>query len=141
MLFAQSWRSSETLAHQLRGPPKLLSHMNGWSWVMLHNFLNPPKQATATQGAPIPPDHLLSGHRPGTSSSQPRFTAWLHLGISKPTTTNSHLRLLYRSGRVAPGKTQVEDDLGLHYPGKPRPAYPVDNYRPRQSNTTLPLHS
>ena len=31
------------------GPPKLLTmtfHMNDWSWFMLHNFLNPLKQAT-----------------------------------------------------------------------------------------------
>ena len=28
-------------------PPKLLFHMNSWSWLMLHNFLNPPKQAAA----------------------------------------------------------------------------------------------
>ena len=32
---------------QLMDPHKLLFHMNGWSWLMLHNFLNPIKQATA----------------------------------------------------------------------------------------------
>ena len=41
---------------------------------------------------------------PCTSSSQPRFTAWLCLGISKPSTRSSHLRLPYSSGRMAPGK-------------------------------------
>ena len=54
------------------------------------------------------------------SGSQTRFTAWLHLGISKPHTSSHHLRLLYSSGRVAPGKTQVGADLGLHHPGNPR---------------------
>ena len=52
-------------------------------------------------------------------SSQCRFTVWLRLGISKPSTSSSHLRLLYSSGRVAPGKTQVGADLGLHHLGKP----------------------
>ena len=37
------------------GPPKLLFHMNGWSWLMLHNFLKPLKQATASLGEPQPP--------------------------------------------------------------------------------------
>ena len=32
---------------KLTGPPKLLFHMNGWSWLMLHNFLNPLNQARA----------------------------------------------------------------------------------------------
>ena len=54
------------------------------------------------------------------SGSQTRFIAWFHLGISKPHTSSHHLRLLYSSGRVAPGKTQVGADLGLHHPGNPR---------------------
>ena len=37
---------------------------------------------------------------------------------------NSHLRLLYRSGRVAPSKTQVGADLGLHHLGNPRASTP-----------------
>ena len=28
------------------GSPKLLFHVNEWSYLMLHNFLNPLKQAT-----------------------------------------------------------------------------------------------
>ena len=58
------------------------------------------------------------------SGSQIRVTAWLHLGISKPSTSSSHLRLLYSSGRVAWGKTQVEAELGLHHPGNPRANVP-----------------
>ena len=76
--------------------------MNGWSWLMLHNFLNPLKQTTAG----------LSEPRPNTSSSQPIFTAWLHQGISDPSPSSSHLRLLYNPGRVALGKTQVAADTG-----------------------------
>ena len=79
--------------------------------------------------------------RPRTSSSQPRFIAWLHLRISKPSTSSSHLGLLYTSGRVALGKTQGKADLGLHHPGNPRPAHPVDSYRPPWSTTTLFLYS
>ena len=63
---------------------------------------------------------LLSGPQPDTSSSQPRFTDRFHLGISKPTTSSSHLRLLYSSGRVALGKTQVGSGIGLHHLGNPR---------------------
>ena len=48
----------------------------------------------------------------------------LYLGISKPSTSSSHLILLYSSGRVALGKTQVGVDLGLHHPGNPRVSAP-----------------
>ena len=77
--------------------------MSGWSWLILHNFLNLHKQATDSLSESL----LLSGPRTGTSSREPRFTAWLCLGISKPKTSNSHLRLLYSSDRVALCKTQV----------------------------------
>ena len=62
--------------------------------------------------------------RPGTSSSQPRFTAWLLLGFSQPSKSSNHSRLSYSSGRVALGKTQVEVDLGLHHPENPRASAP-----------------
>ena len=81
---------------------------------MLHNFLNPLKQAAAG----------FSDPRPGTSSSHLRFTDWLCLGISKPSTSSSHLRLLYSSFRAAPGGKQVGADLGLHHPGNPRASAP-----------------
>ena len=89
--------------------------MSRWSWHMLHNFLNPLKQATASLSGPQPPHLLLGGPKCGTSSSQPRFTVWLCLGISKPCTSSSHLRLLYNSCRVAPERIQVGDDIGLYY--------------------------
>ena len=96
--------------------------MNGWSWLMLYNFHNLFKLAMA--GFSESPAFLLRGPRPGTSSNQPRFTTWLHLGISKPSTGTSHLRLLCSSGRVALGKTQVGADLGLYHPGNPRASAP-----------------
>ena len=37
---------------QIISPPKLLFHMNDWSWLILHNFLNPIKQATAGLSEP-----------------------------------------------------------------------------------------
>ena len=92
--------------NQLMGSPKLLFHMNGWSWCMLHNFL-----AVAGFSDPQPV---------GTSSSPPRLTGRTHLCISKPSTNSSHLRLLYSSGMVAQSKTQVGTDLGLHHLGNPR---------------------
>ena len=66
----------------------------------------------------------LSGPRPGTSSSQPRFTGCLHPGTSKPNTSSSQLRLLYSSGRVVPGKTQVRAEFGLRHPGNTRACTP-----------------
>ena len=42
------------------------------------------------------------------------------MGMSKPSTSSSYLRLLYSSWRVAPGRIQVGADLGLHHPGNPR---------------------
>ena len=62
---------------------------------------------------------MLGVPRPSASSSQPRFIAWLHLGISKPSKSSSHLRLLYTSSMVALGKIQVGTDFGLHHPGNP----------------------
>ena len=85
--------------------------------------------------SPQPLYLLLSGPRPGTSISQPRFTAWLHLGISKPSTSSSHLRLLYSSGRVATRRTQVRTDLGLHHPRNPKANAPSG-----QLQTTLEHH-
>ena len=62
--------------------------------------------------------------RLNTSNSQARFTTWLCLGISKPSTNSGHLRLLCNTGRVAPGKTQVGDELGRHHLGNPRASAP-----------------
>ena len=73
--------------------------------------------------------------RPSTSSSQLRFTARLHLEMSKPSTSSRHLRLLYTSERVAPGKTQVGADLGPHCLGNPRASAPS-----RQLQTTSDCH-
>ena len=56
--------------------------------------------------------------RPSTSSSQPRFTAWLCLGISKPSTSSCHLILLYSSGRVSWEKHGW--GLNLHHLGNTR---------------------
>ena len=92
--------------------------MNGWSRLTLHNFLNPFKQATAGTSEPLALYLLLSSPSPGTSKSQPRFTAWLCLGISKISTSSSHLRLLYSSGRMAWGRTQAGADLGAASPRK-----------------------
>ena len=68
----------------------------------------------------------MSPTGPGTSRGQPRFTAWLHLGISKLSTSSSHLRLLYSSGRGALGRSQWggEAHLGLHHLGNPRTCAP-----------------
>ena len=78
---------------------------------------------------------MLSVSRPGNSSDQPRFTAWLCLGISKPSTRCNHLRLLYSSGRVVPSRTQVVAGLGLHHLGKARACVPSG-----QLQTTLEHH-
>ena len=58
---------------------------------MLHNFLNPIKQATTGLNKPSAPRPLSKCPWPSISNSQTRFTAWLHLGIPKASTGNSHL--------------------------------------------------
>ena len=75
------------------------------------------------QLAPVSPQLLILW--PITRHSQSRFTPQLHLGISKASTSRSHLRLLYSSGKVALGKTQVGADLGPHHPGNPRASAPT----------------
>ena len=109
--------------------------MNGWSLLMLHSFLNPIKQATA--GLREPQD--------STGSSQIRITVWLSMVISKPSTSSSHLRLLYSSGRVTPGKTQVEADLGLYHLGISKASIPSGQLQtmlehPHPAPTQLILH-
>ena len=84
---------------------------------------------------------LLSGPRQGTNRSQPRFTAWLTLRITKPSMSSSHLRLLYSSSKVAPGKTQVELILAYFTQETLGTSHPVDSYRPHWSTTTLLLYS
>ena len=93
--------------------------MNGWSWLMLHNFLNLNNQQLASVCS-----------RPGTSSSQLRFTAWLQLGISKPSTSSSHLSLLYSSGRVPCAKHRRGLTLACTTQETPGPMHPVYNYGP-----------
>ena len=102
--------------------------MNGWSWLMLHNFLDSLKQATAGFSETAAPVPLAKWPWPCTSSL-PRFTAWLHLGVSKSSTSSSHLRLLCSSGRVAPSKTQVGADPGLYHLGNPRACAPSGQLR------------
>ena len=77
--------------------------------------------------------------RPSTSSSQLRCTAWLCLGICKPSTSSSHLRWLYSSGRLALGKTQVGADLGL-YPGNTSGQLQARSEHRHPAPTQLILH-
>ena len=91
---------------------------------MLHDFFNPLKQATASLSDPQPLYLLISHPRTGTSSCQTRFTAWLHLGISKSSTSSSHLRLLHSSGGWPWGKHRLGADLGLHHLGNTRASTP-----------------
>ena len=91
----------------IMGPPKLLFHMNGWSC------------SCFTTSQVLSNNQQLASVRPGISSSQPRFTAGLCLRISKTSISSSHLRLLYSSGRVLLGKTQVGADLGFQHSGNP----------------------
>ena len=85
--------------------------------------------------SPQPLCLLLSGPRIGTSSSQPRFIDWLCLGILKPSTGSSHLRLLCSSCWVALGRTQMLADPGLHHLRNPRACTPN-----KQLQTTLEHH-
>ena len=109
---------------RLMGPPKRLSRKNGWS-----RHLNPITPAPAGLASVSP------------SSSQIRVTAWLHLGTSKPSTSSSHLRLCYSSGRVPQAKHKWRLTLACITWETAGPVHPVDSYRPHHSTATLPLHS
>ena len=138
-LFAPPWRSPKNPSHPTYGPTKLLFHVNGWSWLMLHNFLNPLKQATVSI-SPLPPRSFMKGSQAHTSSCQPTFTAWLCLRISKPSTSSSHLRLLYSSGRVTLGKTQLRTDLALHHWGNHRACVPTGQLHTMSKHHQLILY-
>ena len=94
--------------------------MNGFFQPMFHIFLDPANKQQPVSVSLQPLYYLLSCPRPGTGSSQPWIIAWLYLETSKPSTSSSHLRRPYNSGRVAPGKAQVGADLGLPHSGNPR---------------------
>ena len=76
-----------------------------------------------------PPYLLLDGPRQDTSSSQPRFLAWLCLAISKPSKSNSHFQSIYSSGRVPQAKYRWGLTLACTNRETPGPAHPVDSYR------------
>ena len=109
--------------------------MNGWSWFTVHNFLNPFKQATAGLSEPQHKYFLLRGPSLGTSSSQPRFTAWLHQESLSPRTSSSHLRLQYSSGRVALGtKHSCGLTLACTTRGNPRACVPSGQLQTMSEN-------
>ena len=74
------------------GPPKLLPVPFLYRWFILAYTSDFPKFSQTSsiwpQQAPYP---LLSGPRPGTSSSRAWYTVWPLLGTSKPSTSSSHL--------------------------------------------------
>ena len=113
--------------------------MNDWSWLILHNFLNPIIQATADLSEPPVPIPLAKWPQApalaaASLDSQLGFT-W----EAKPSTSSSHLRLLYSSGRVALAKTQVGVDLGMHHPGNPRASAPSGQLQnPSEYDHTAP---
>ena len=96
---------------------------------MLHNFLNPIKQQQLISATPQSLCLLLS-----TSSSQPRFTLGFSWESPSPALVAAISRLLYSSGRVAPGETQVGADHGLHHLGNPRASAPSGQLQTMSEN-------
>ena len=94
---------------------------------MLHNFLKSPKQATPSLSEPQAQHY-----------QQPRFTAWLHLGISMPSTSSSHLRLLCSSGRVPQANTLRLTSAHTTWE-TPEPVHLVDSLRPHPSEYHHPV--
>ena len=97
-LFDPPWISPGIPFHptQLSSPLKLLFHRNGWSWLILYNFPNPLKQATA--GLSEPRYMSLAAASP---DSQLGFT-WKS---PSPAQVAAISYCFISSGRVAPGKT------------------------------------
>ena len=67
-----------------------LFHTNGLSWPMFRSFLSSLNTSNWLWWAPY---LSLISPRPGTSSNRPWFTAWPHMGTSKPNTSSSHLQI------------------------------------------------
>ena len=79
--------------------------------------------------------------RQGSSSSQISFTAWLCLGISKPSTSSSHLRLPYSWSRLALAKCCWGVTLACIIQETQGSSYPVGSTRSCWNTTILPLHN
>ena len=136
-LLALPWRSPETLPHPTYRPTQAAFP---YEWLVFTHASQLPKsskEATANLTEPPAPIFLAMWPQRGSSSSQRRFSVWVYLGISKPSTSSNYLRLLYSTGR---GK-QVGLTLACTTWDILDPAHPVDSYRPCWSTTTLPLHS
>ena len=82
-LFDPPWRSPETLPHPTHGPTQAAFP---YEWLVLAHASQLPKSFLTRNS------QSSESLRTGTSSSQPRFTVWLCLGISKPNTNSSHFR-------------------------------------------------
>ena len=144
-LFVPPWRSPEVPFHPTYGSTQAVNRdfsMNGWSWLIFHNFLNPIKQATACLSESLAPIPLAKWPQAWLALAAAILESHLGFIWELPTPAQmAAIRLLYRSCRVALGSTQVGADLGLHHLHNPENAHPVDSYRPHQSTTTQPLPS
>ena len=107
-LFVSPWGSLETLlSTQFMGPPKLLTVIFPYEWLVLAHASQLPKSyqignkpaSKSPQAAYL----LVNDPRPSTSSSQPRFTAWLCLGISKPSMESQPSQIALELRQGAPG--------------------------------------
>ena len=67
--------------------------------------------------SPQTPYLLLRCRRPNTSSMPAKIHGLASPGISKSSKISNHLRSFYSPGTVAPGKTQLGADFGLHHLG------------------------
>ena len=110
--------------------------MNGWSWLMLHNFLNLLKQATS--GLSELPAPMPLAKWPDTSSSQPKFIAFLYLGISKPSIRTAISDCFITQAGWPWTKHRWGMTLAYTSQETPEPAHPVDSYRPYQGTTLFP---
>ena len=114
--------------------------MNGWSWLKLHNFLNPFKQATAGLSELPAPYFLLSGPRHSTSSSLDS-----QLGLAWESLSLAQVAAISHCSIVQAGWSWTKHRWGLTLAYTiweiPGPVHPLGGYRPHQSTTFLPLHS
>ena len=98
--------------------------MSGWSWLKLHIFPNPLKQATDSLSDPQPQYLLLSGTRPSTSSSQPRFKLCFTWESPSPAKVATISDCFIVQAEWPQTKIQVGADLGLYQLGNPRACAP-----------------